>query len=409
MPRHAKGARLYLKVGRKDYRSGRTLPSIWFIRDGSLDKSTGCLEHELAGPQGAEAQLAAYIAAKHAAAPAPDFDKRNPAEVLVADALAFYVDGHGERGMDAATFDGMVKMLGERMGAKSLADVRRSTCQAYVARRIEDPDRRYKDPDTAPRVSSETARRELEILGAAIGWWDGEHKLTSRPTVWLPDKPESQRDALTRSQAAALLKAAMGYRLIEEDGKAPRWERLGLSARANRAHLRRFILIGLYSGSRPSVTTDGLWVESPTSPWVDVDRGMIWRRGKAERDKETKRRPVVKLPGRLKAHLRRWKAMDAKRKDLTTNAVIHHGGEALAGKIRTGFEGVVRDAGLPPEITPHWLRHTCATWLMEAGVDMWDAAAYTGMTVKVLEDHYAHHRPDYQAAARGALGGRRQS
>jgi len=54
--------------------------------------------------------------------------------------------------------------------------------------------------------------------------------------------------------------------------------------------------------------------------------------------------------------------------------------------------------------SPHWMRHTCATWLMEAGVDMWDAAAFTGMTVKVLEDHYAHHRPDYQSAARGAFG-----
>ena len=72
-----------------------------------------------------------------------------------------------------------------------------------------------------------------------------------------------------------------------------------------------------------------------------------------------------------------------------------------------GFEGIVRDAGLDPDITPHWLRHTCATWLMEAGVDMWDAAAFTGMTVAVLEAHYAHHRPDYQAAQTAAIGRKR--
>jgi integrase len=155
------------------------------------------------------------------------------------------------------------------------------------------------------------------------------------------------------------------------------------------------------------VTTDALWTESPTRPWADVDRGMIWRRGREVADIATKRRPVCKMPRRLRAHMARWRELDKKRQakgEIDTNAVIHHGGAELAGKIRTGFEGIVRDAGLPADITPHWLRHTCATWLMEAGVDMWDASAFTGMTVKVLEDHYAHHRPDHQAAATKALG-----
>jgi hypothetical protein len=141
------------------------------------------------------------------------------AQVLVADVLTYYAADKGSGGMDPATFDGMVALLGQRMGHQPIAWVRRSTCKAYVERRLQDPDRRYtKDPENAPRVSSETARRELEILSAAIGYWDGEHKLTSRPTVWLPDKPESARDALTRAQAAALLKAALGWRRIEKAG-----------------------------------------------------------------------------------------------------------------------------------------------------------------------------------------------
>ena len=86
---------------------------------------------------------------------------------------------------------------------------------------------------------------------------------------------------------------------------------------------------------------------------------------------------------------------------------LHHGGNPIAGKIRRGFAGCVRDAGLPDEITPHWMRHTCATWLMEQGAEMWEAAAYTGMTTAVLEKHYGHHRPDYQAGAIRALGGKR--
>ena len=61
---------------------------------------------------------------------------------------------------------------------------------------------------------------------------------------------------------------------------------------------------------------------------------------------------------------------------------------------------------VPSNITPHWLRHTCATLLLEGGASLWDAAAYTGMTTKTLETCYGHHRPNHQSGARRALGGR---
>lgn len=431
MPRPSKGPRLYLRKGRVDRRTGQPIPAYWFIRDGAAEIGTGCPEDRLKGEDGAEAALGTYIAQKWAPQVAAAINKRDPAQVIVAEVLALYAAEIGPKGMDRSTFDGMALLLEDRLGHLPISEIKRSSCKAYVDRRILDPDRRYKDHATAPRVSSETARRELEILSAAIGHWDGENKLSSRPDVWLPDKPESPRDALTRSQAAALLWAAMGWRRYERHGPVrPReaqpwgWERLGASARANRAHLRRFALLGLYTGSRHSVMTSLLWEEAATDPWVDLDKGMIYRRGRAERDQATKRRPVVKMPRRLLTHMRRWRRLDvakahayvegiraagldpAREPPLYTS-VLHHGGYPIAGKIRTGFEGCVRDAGLPAEITPHWMRHTCATWLMEAGVDMWDAAAFTGMTVAVLETHYAHHRPDYQASASTAAARKR--
>ena len=97
--------------------------------------------------------------------------------------------------------------------------------------------------------------------------------------------------------------------------------------------------------------------------------------------------------------MRRWKAQDE-----TAGAalVIHHGGVEVKS-VRTGFAACVRDAGLSGP-TPHWLRHTAATWLMERNVDSWEAAGYLGMTVQTLEKHYAHARPDHQSAARKAMG-----
>ena len=398
MPRRAKGPRLYLRENRRDGRTGKPLPDVWVIRDGSLESSTGCGAAE---QEAAERKLGDYLASKFQAPALKADSRRDPSVVFVAEVIALYKQDKAEKsGLDPATFDRFVANLIGWWSDRKLTDVKRSTCQAYAAHRMQSPDARYKDAATAPRVSSETARRELEVLSASIGYWHGEDTLTTRPVVWLPEKPESPRDALTRSQAAALLKAAMGWRKTQ-DG----WVRLSTSARANRAHLRRFILIGLYTGTRHSAMRALLWEEALTQAWVDLDKGMIYRRGRGERE-TTKRRPVVKLPRRLLAHMRRWREMDKSGKSGVLT-VLHHGGEPISGKIRTGFEGCVRDAGLPSEITPHFMRHTAATWLMEGGVEMWEAAAYLGMSVQTLEKHYGHHRETHQAAATKAMGGRR--
>ena len=59
-------------------------------------------------------------------------------------------------------------------------------------------------------------------------------------------------------------------------------------------------------------------------------------------------------------------------------------GQPLAGKIRSAWEGILQDAGLGEDVVRHSLRHTAATWLMQAGVDMWEAAGWLGMTVEQL-------------------------
>lgn len=386
MPRQSKGPRLYLRKGRIDARSGQVVPDRWFIRDGAREVGTGCGPERL---EDAERQLADYISAKWSK-PAGESD---PAQVLIADVLALYSHERGPKlKATKATMAGFVARLLEWWGERTLADVKRTTCQAYVAHRIAQP---IAHGNTGRMVSPQSARRELEVLSAAISYWDAEYHLTRRPSVILPEKPESHRDAMTRSEAALLLKAAMGWQKAEKG-----WKRPSTSARANRMHLRRFILIGLYTGSRSGVIKRLHWTESLHDPWVDLDAGIVYRRGRLETESRTKRRPLVKLPRRLLAHMRRWKRLD-EAKGRTT--VLHFGGEPIAS-IRTGFEGCVGDAGLTENVTPHWLRHTAATWLMERNVDAWEAAGYLGMTAATLEKHYGHHRADHQSAARKAMG-----
>ena len=51
------------------------------------------------------------------------------------------------------------------------------------------------------------------------------------------------------------------------------------------------------------------------------------------------------------------------------------------GRSGLGLEAQ-RHAELSKEVTPHILRHTAATWLMQAGVDLWEAAGFLGITVE---------------------------
>lgn len=62
-----------------------------------------------------------------------------------------------------------------------------------------------------------------------------------------------------------------------------------------------------------------------------------------------------------------------------------------------------KKAKLDDDVIPHVLRHTAATWLMQSGVEPWQAAGFLGMTVEMLEKTYGHHSPTFQRVAADAV------
>ena len=82
--------------------------------------------------------------------------------------------------------------------------------------------------------------------------------------------------------------------------------------------------------------------------------------------------------------------------------VLHISGKPI-GDIKAGFAAACRRAGIE-EATPHTLRHTAATWLMQSGVKMWQAAGFLAMTEKMLIEVYGHHHPDHMREAAEAIG-----
>jgi integrase len=67
---------------------------------------------------------------------------------------------------------------------------------------------------------------------------------------------------------------------------------------------------------------------------------------------------------------------------------------------RRAFAKVVKAAGLPAKVTPHKLRHTCATVALGAGADVRSVAALLGHErASMTLDVYAHAIPERVAEA----------
>ena len=62
--------------------------------------------------------------------------------------------------------------------------------------------------------------------------------------------------------------------------------------------------------------------------------------------------------------------------------------------VKKGFK-TAEDSPVCRARSPHTFRHTAATWLMQRGVPIWEAAGFLGMSAEVLQDTYGHHHPDH--------------
>jgi integrase len=364
MPRAGKGPRLYLRAARRNAAGIITHPAVWIIRDRGRDQSTGCGR---ADRDGAEKEFAAYLARKHISASA--IGRRHPASIPVADVLGLYARDiaptHTRPHETAARIAQLIAFFGNDL----LSNLNGTRCRAYAAQ----------------RAGKSAARRELQDLRAAINHHRREGLCSEVVGVWLPP-PDRPRDRwLTRSEAAKLILSCWRYREAQK---------FRATNRFTRRHVARFILIGLYTGTRASLICGAALEPSKVTGWIDLGRGVFYRRPAGARETK-KRAPTVPLPAPLLAHLRRWQRQGQ-------SFAVEWNGDPVQDVDRA-FRGAVRDCGLAGKVTPHTLRHTAATWQMQAGTDPWEAAGYLGMSVETLLRRYGHHHPQHMEGARDAL------
>lgn len=266
---------------------------------------------------------------------------------MIADVLLIYAKERLPKTKAADKAAHNISNLTPFWGTKRADDVNSDNCAAYCN-------------DRPPAA----ARRDLEVLRAALLYWN-KHKaaLARIPSVILPDKSQPRERWLTREEARRLRKAAMKY-----------------------PHLYRFVILGLKTGSRSGVLLNLRWDQ------IDLRRGVMDRKAVGEAEATNKRKPPVRLGKAVVRLMKRWKKADGK-----IPYVIHYEGQPIK-KLRRSWAAACKAAKVKGA-SPHTLRHTRATWLMQAGIDPWEAAGSLGMTLSVLEKTYGKHSPDFQSRA----------
>jgi hypothetical protein len=265
MSRQSKGARLWLEPERKENGKLRKRAT-WVIRDGARKIGTSCAG---ADREGAERALGRYIASKYQPSKQRD---RDPAETLVLDVLNLYLTEVARKHKRPEETKQRILKLADFWEQKTLDDITGDLCRDYVDWRVGQPWKSSK-PETTNRpartVTEASARRELEDLRAAINHHIAEGRCTRLISVVLPDKSEPRPDWLTRKEAARLIRAA--WRAKQKFRNHDTQREVG-------KHIARFILLGLYTGTRHAAICGAALRPAIGRGYVDLDSGMFYRR-----------------------------------------------------------------------------------------------------------------------------------
>jgi integrase len=210
---------------------------------------------------------------------------------------------------------------------KVLNDLGAADIQAYI------------DSRRGEGVAPGTINKELNLLSAALNY-------ARRRLQWdVPNPVQSMR-----------LKEPTGrIRWIDHPTAAQLIE----EARHIRSYLADFIQLGLHTGMRKGEILGLTWER------VDLEQGMVYL---TDKDQKNGKHGGIPLNAEAREALRRRREACDQYCPQTSWVFANRKGERIA-EIKNGFKTACKKAGIE-DFHPHDLRHTCAAWLVQSGVDI---------------------------------------
>lgn len=256
-----------------------------------------------------------------------------------------YLEFHKSQSSDPDTARRNISVLLKFFGGRPIDEIRRKDIKnVFASRRL-------------AGVKGSTCNRNGATLSGIFSYALDQEYVDENPMRGIRRFPESSGRArfLYPVEAGALLRAA-----VEQ-------------------HVRRFILLGLYTGARPS---EILRIRRRD---LDVARENVHLF--AAPGKNRKGRDVPMAPALIE-HISRWKPMapDA--------PVIQWRGEPVHD-ITTGFFDARDRAALGRDVITYTLRHTYASWFMLNGGDLYRLKELLGHASITMTERYAHLSPAF--------------
>lgn len=217
----------------------------------------------------------------------------------------------------------------------------------------------------ADGVTGSTINRELNVLSAAFNFAAHTKEWSVRnPVVGMSLKqPEGRLRWITREEADRLIEEA------SKEIKAP--------------HLADFIRLAINTGCRKN--------ELLKLTWDRVDLAVGHLRLEGENTKTGKRRIVpLSVPARMALENRaRFREQHC---PASPWVFSHKDGNRLQD-VRNGFGSACERAGIT-NFRIHDLRHTCASWLVSAGVPLFEVKELLGHSSIEMTERYSHLAPE---------------
>jgi integrase len=258
--------------------------------------------------------------------------------------VGYWVDRFGDRPIGDVTDDDVADALDELSGRAGRVYAGKDADGHAVYRAKRRP------------LSGSTVNRYLSAM-SALCTFAVRRRMVPRgwphPTrdIEKPKENPAKTRFLNREEVARLLEAA----------KASRWERMHL-----------FILAGIVTGCRRG--------ELLRLKWADVD----FAQGMASIAHTKNGRPrLVPLTDELMAELRRF----AGKPDALVFPSARKPGQAM--NVSEAFRATVKRAGLRG-VTPHVLRHSCASFLVANGATLFEVQQVLGHTTTAMSARYSH-------------------
>ncbi|MEO0342356.1 MAG: site-specific integrase [Pseudomonadota bacterium] len=217
-------------------------------------------------------------------------------------------------------------------------------------------------------MSDSTIRRELGVLQAALNHGHSEMGLPQPTKLWKPTESPPLDRWLSEEEIAALLEVSP-------------------------EHLRRFILISVFTGRRKGAVLGLRWEHGPSNGSIDFETNRVQFIGDAENE-TSKRKGTILMPEQLRQHLLGWK-------EDGFASVVHYEGKPVKD-IDTSFATACKKANISG-VKPHVLKHTAVTHAFRKGMTLTDAVEFFATSSQTLEPTYRHHSPLYQENAAGLM------